>query len=321
MKRNSPNIDRVFHALGDPTRRAILERLSSGPMSVSLLAGPFDMSLAAVVQHLQILQKAGLVTTEKIGRVRSCRVEAAGLRAAEEWLRARRPEWDRKLDRLEKFLDKPGEPPAKVKAFDSSEDRMPVAKAPLLDRGSANRRERGPSGPRNAGAKAIGFSHGPVDDPAVLRRAPQETRTYLVTAVTAKRRRLFQVTSAAELLMRTILDYRSQGKFLLHAFVIMPDHFHALVTPAPNVSLEKAVQFIKGGFSFRLKSKLDVWMRSFNETQIMGEAKFVNCVRYIEKNPVRRGLASTPESYPFSSAASGPLDTMPHHLREKKARG
>jgi DNA-binding transcriptional ArsR family regulator len=103
MKR-SPNIDRVFHALGDPTRRDLLERLSSGPMSVSLLAEPFDMSLAAVVQHLQILQKAGLV---KIGRVRTCRVEAAGLRTAEEWLRARRPEWDRKLDRLEKFLDKP----------------------------------------------------------------------------------------------------------------------------------------------------------------------------------------------------------------------
>jgi DNA-binding transcriptional ArsR family regulator len=100
MKHN-PKIARVFHALGDPTRRAMLERLSSGPMSVSLLAEPFDMSLAAVVQH------AGLVKTEKVGRVRSCRVEASGLRAAEEWLRARRPEWDRKLDRLEQFLDKP----------------------------------------------------------------------------------------------------------------------------------------------------------------------------------------------------------------------
>jgi DNA-binding transcriptional ArsR family regulator len=107
MKRSDPNISRVFHALGDPTRRAILERLSSGPMSVSLLAEPFDMSLAAVVQHLQILQNAGLVMTEKIGRVRSCRVEASGLRAAEEWLRARRPEWDRKLDRLKLFLDEP----------------------------------------------------------------------------------------------------------------------------------------------------------------------------------------------------------------------
>jgi DNA-binding transcriptional ArsR family regulator len=108
MKRNEPDIDRVFQALGDATRRAMLERLSSGPMSVSLLAEPFTMSLAAVVQHLQVLEKAGLVKTEKLGRVRSCRVEVPALRAAEEWLRARRPEWDRKLDRLNEFLGEPG---------------------------------------------------------------------------------------------------------------------------------------------------------------------------------------------------------------------
>ncbi len=87
--------------LGTPRAATCWSDSSSGPMSVSLLAEPFDMSLAAVVQHLQILEKAGLVKTEKVGRVRSCRVEAAGLRAAEEWLRARRPEWDRTLDRLE----------------------------------------------------------------------------------------------------------------------------------------------------------------------------------------------------------------------------
>lgn len=98
-------IDRVFQALGDATRRAMLERLSDGPMSVSKLAEPFDMSLAAVVQHLSVLEAAGLVRTEKTGRVRSCRVESAGLRAAEEWLKARRPEWDRKLDRLGEFLE------------------------------------------------------------------------------------------------------------------------------------------------------------------------------------------------------------------------
>ncbi len=148
-----------------------------------------------------------------------------------------------------------------------------------------------------------------------MRLAPQETRTYLVTAVTAQRRSLFQVTATAELLEQTILDYQSQGKFLLHAFVIMPDHFHAVITPAPDVSLEKAMQFIKGGFSFRLKSKLDVWVRSFNESQISTREKFVSCVRYIEENPVRRGLASTPEAYPFSSAARGRLDCMPVHLR------
>lgn len=154
-----------------------------------------------------------------------------------------------------------------------------------------------------------------------MRLAPQETRTYLVTAVTAQRRSLFQVTVTAELLRQTIFDYRSQGKFLLHAFVIMPDHFHALITPAPDVSLEKAAQFIKGGFSFRLKSKFDVWMRSFNESQITSEEKFRNCVRYIEENPVRRGLVMLPNEYRFSSAGSGPLDPMPSHFgREINAR-
>ena len=160
-----------------------------------------------------------------------------------------------------------------------------------------------------------GFSHGHFVYASDVRLAPQETRTYLVTAVTAQRHSLFQVTATAELLQQTILDYRSQGRFLLHAFVIMPDHFHALITPAPDVSLEKAMQFIKGGFSFRLKSKADVWMRSFNESQIMTKTKFMNCVRYIEENPVRRGLASTPQAYPFSSAARAPLDAMPLHLQ------
>lgn len=105
MTEKKANIDRVFQALGDATRRAMLERLSPGPMSVSRLAEPFNMSLAAVVQHLQVLEEAGLVKTEKVGRVRSCRVEASGLQAAEAWLRARRPEWDQKLDRLVEVLD------------------------------------------------------------------------------------------------------------------------------------------------------------------------------------------------------------------------
>jgi putative transposase len=152
---------------------------------------------------------------------------------------------------------------------------------------------------------------------AVMRLAPQETRTYLVTAVTAQRRSLFQVTATAELLERTLLDYHGQGKFLLHAFVIMPDHFHALITPAPDVSLEKAMQFIKGGFSFRLKSKLDVWMRSFNESQISTEEKFMSCVRYVEENPVRKGLVAAAGEYAFSSAYCGGMDPMPVHLHGK----
>jgi DNA-binding transcriptional ArsR family regulator len=98
-------IDRVFQALGDATRRAMMQRLSSGPMSVSRLAEPFEMSLAAVVQHLQILEEAGLVRTEKVGRVRSCRIDAAGLEAAQQWLQALRPEWERRLDILGDILE------------------------------------------------------------------------------------------------------------------------------------------------------------------------------------------------------------------------
>jgi len=101
MTQNEPDEGRVFQALGDATRRAMLERLTAGPMSVSRLAEPFQMSLAAVVQHLQVLEEARLVKTEKVGRVRSCRVEGAGLEIAAQWIAARRPEWERKLDQLE----------------------------------------------------------------------------------------------------------------------------------------------------------------------------------------------------------------------------
>jgi len=97
-------VDRVFHALGDPTRRAIVERLSEGPISVSGLAQPLDITLAAVVQHLQILERSGLVRTEKIGRTRTCRMEPKGLTLAERWISQRRSLWERRLDRLGSLL-------------------------------------------------------------------------------------------------------------------------------------------------------------------------------------------------------------------------
>ena len=98
------DVDRVFQALGDPTRRTILDRLSRGAVSVSSLAEPLEMSLAAVVQHVQVLEESGLVRTEKVGRVRTCRIEPGGLSAAERWLSDRRLEWERRLDRLGEFL-------------------------------------------------------------------------------------------------------------------------------------------------------------------------------------------------------------------------
>jgi DNA-binding transcriptional ArsR family regulator len=103
--RRSPDIDRIFQALGDPMRRTILEKLSQGPISVSKLAEPLGVTLAAVVQHLQILEEAQLVQTEKVGRVRTCRVEPAGLSAAEKWIRDRKSVWERRLDRLGDLLN------------------------------------------------------------------------------------------------------------------------------------------------------------------------------------------------------------------------
>jgi len=102
--KKKPNIDRIFRALGDPTRRAMMEKLSQGPMSVSRMAEPFDMTLAAVVQHLQVLEESGLVQTEKVGRVRTCRIEPSGLDAMEQWIRDRRSIWERRLGRLGNLL-------------------------------------------------------------------------------------------------------------------------------------------------------------------------------------------------------------------------
>jgi DNA-binding transcriptional ArsR family regulator len=109
MPSQKMNIGRVFHALGDPTRRAIVERLSERPLTVSRLAKPLDITLAAVVQHLQILEKSGLVHTEKVGRVRTCRVEPAGLSVAEQWIADRRAIWEQRFDRLGDLLVEPDE--------------------------------------------------------------------------------------------------------------------------------------------------------------------------------------------------------------------
>ncbi|GAA2040463.1 metalloregulator ArsR/SmtB family transcription factor [Catenulispora yoronensis] len=104
MLKHDPDLDRVFQALADPTRRAIVERLVRGPASVSQLAEPLPMSLAAVVQHLQVLEGSGLVRSEKVGRVRTCRVEPAVLRRTEEWFAGQRTLWERRLERLGELL-------------------------------------------------------------------------------------------------------------------------------------------------------------------------------------------------------------------------
>lgn len=98
------SLDHVFHALADPTRRAIVERLTRGPASVSELAAPMAMSLAAVMQHLKVLEDSRLLRTEKHGRVRTCTIDPDVLARAEAWLTDRRTLWMQRLDRLGEFL-------------------------------------------------------------------------------------------------------------------------------------------------------------------------------------------------------------------------
>jgi DNA-binding transcriptional ArsR family regulator len=105
LNQQSIPLDRAFQALADPTRRLLLERLSGGATTVSDLARPIAMSLPAVMQHLAVLEQAGLVATEKIGRVRTCRIQPAAFGAIETWIQARRTEWQQRLDRLENYLE------------------------------------------------------------------------------------------------------------------------------------------------------------------------------------------------------------------------
>src|SRR5713101_8155310 len=104
MEKPQRDVNRVFHALGDPTRREIVERLSERPLSVSRLATPLDITLTAVVQHLQVLEESGLVHTEKAGRVRTCRIETRGFSVLEQWIGDHRSMWERRLDRLGDLL-------------------------------------------------------------------------------------------------------------------------------------------------------------------------------------------------------------------------
>jgi DNA-binding transcriptional ArsR family regulator len=100
MLNSQPQLDMVFQALSDPTRRAIVERLGRGPASVTQLAQPFSMSLPAVLQHVAVLEASGLVRSEKVGRVRTCQIDSGALSVAGHWIEERRTTWDRRLDRL-----------------------------------------------------------------------------------------------------------------------------------------------------------------------------------------------------------------------------
>jgi DNA-binding transcriptional ArsR family regulator len=111
---NQTQVDQVFYAFGDPTRRKLIEQLSQGPASVSSLAKPLGITLAAVVQHIQVLERCGVVRTRKTGRVRTCHIEPAALDVAAEWIAERRSLWERRLRRLGDILAEEAQPTAQT---------------------------------------------------------------------------------------------------------------------------------------------------------------------------------------------------------------
>ena len=145
-------------------------------------------------------------------------------------------------------------------------------------------------------------------------------RTFFVTAVTWQRVSLLQSERMAELLCETMFRYSKQGRYLLHEFILMPDHVHLLLTPVRNIALERAMQFIKGGFSHEagklLNSRKCIWEKSFTNHRIRNLDDYESHRRYIHLNPVRKFLCSTPEKYSFSSANPRfQLDALPQGLK------
>jgi putative transposase len=138
------------------------------------------------------------------------------------------------------------------------------------------------------------------------RTGTDKPRTYFVTSQTAGRSALFQTERMATLLMDVLRTHVSAGRFTIHDFVVMPDHFHILITIPGELSIEKAVQLIKGGFSFRATKELgferEVWQKGFSEVAVRSRVNFLEHRRYIEQNPVKAGFATSPEAYPYSSA-------------------
>jgi putative transposase len=145
-------------------------------------------------------------------------------------------------------------------------------------------------------------------------------RTFFVTSSICDKRRLLQSDRSAGLFVRVLYDYRSQRKFRLHEFVVMPDHFHVLLTVECEMTIERAVQFIKGGFGFRAGRELGVvapvWQKGYSEVRVLDAEAFLRIGEYIRNNPVARNLATEAAEYPYSSAYPGlELDSAPHGLK------
>jgi putative transposase len=140
--------------------------------------------------------------------------------------------------------------------------------------------------------------------------------SYFVTAKCWQARTIFQIPENAEVLLGTLVKYRESSKYLLHEFVVMPDHLHVLLTPGPATSLEKAVQLIKGGSSYEIHkqrgTKMEIWQEGFYDWTIRDEEDWRAKAEYIAMNPVRARLVESLRDWPYSSASSKfALDPMP----------
>jgi putative transposase len=145
-------------------------------------------------------------------------------------------------------------------------------------------------------------------------------RTFFVTSVTWERRALFRSERAATLFSETLFGYRNRGIFQLYEFVLMPDHIHLLLAPKPTLALERALQFIKGGYSHRFMketgSRMEIWERSFTNHRVRDATDYEKHRSYIHLNPVRTRLVERPQDYPYSSAYPGfSLDAAPQRLK------
>jgi len=146
----------------------------------------------------------------------------------------------------------------------------------------------------------------------------ESQRTFFITTITWQRVPIFRVEARARLLIDVICDYRDQRKYLLHEFVVMPDHLHVLLTPSSEISLERTVQLIKGGYSYRLRKveKIQVWQESFTNHRNRDAEGYRSHCEYVWLNPVRAKLAREATGYPYSSASVGlRLDEVPLGLK------
>ncbi|MHB8756201.1 MAG: REP-associated tyrosine transposase [Candidatus Acidiferrales bacterium] len=144
---------------------------------------------------------------------------------------------------------------------------------------------------------------------AIPSRRNDDPGTYFATSRTWQSRRLFVNAELCKMFLGSLMAYREQGHYALHAFVLMPEHFHVLITPAEDVTLERAVQFIKGGSAHRIRQErklaFPVWQRGFTVHRIRDVGDYETHVQYIEENPVERGLVSSAKEYAWSSAWGG----------------